>query len=71
MTVRRNTQSIEERNFQGALICLGGHFENPPGFGDRTMAECRAMVKSALDASLNRTDVRYVATLSCFILPLD
>jgi len=59
MTVRKNTQTIEERHFQGALICLDGHFDKLPGFGDKTMAECRAMVKSALDASLNKADVRY------------
>ena len=66
MTVRKNTQTIEERHFQGALICLDGHFEKLPGFGDKTMAECRAMVKSALDASLNKADVRYAAFLLLF-----
>jgi palmitoyltransferase len=58
MTVRKNTQTIEERHFQGALICLEGHYERMPGFGDKTMAETRAMVKGALDASLNKADVR-------------
>lgn len=60
MKIRKNTQTIEERHFQGALICLDGHFEKLPGFGDKTMAECRAMVQSALNASLNKADVRYV-----------
>jgi palmitoyltransferase len=64
MTVRRNIQTIEERHFQGALVCLDGHFEKLPGFGDKTMAECRAMVKSALDASLNKADVRYSLSLT-------
>lgn len=61
MSIRRNVQSIEERHFQGALVCLEGHFEKLPGFGDKTMAECRAMVKSALEASLNKADVRFVS----------
>jgi palmitoyltransferase len=59
MAVRKNDQTIEERSFQGALICLDGHFMKLPGFGDRTLPECRAMIKSALDASLNKSEVRY------------
>ena len=68
MTVRRNAQTIEERHFQGSLVCLEGHFEKLPGFGDKTMAECRAMVKSALDASLNKAEVRYE---KCLNMPAD
>ena len=60
---RNNTQTIEERCFQSALICLEGHFQQLPGFGSRTFARVKKMVNNTLDMSLNKGDVRYVDSL--------
>jgi hypothetical protein len=57
---RRNNQSIEERCFQTMLICLEQHFEKKAGLGPKTMPEVKAMIKTTLDQSLNKADVRYV-----------
>ncbi|TAQ85473.1 Adenosinetriphosphatase [Chlorociboria aeruginascens] len=55
---RKNGQSIEERSFLGALICLEGHFEATPGFGGRTMTQVRKMIAGTLERSLGLGDVR-------------
>ena len=56
---RKNTQSIEERSFNTALIMLEGHFEEKAGFGQKTMGNVKKIVGATLDASLNKADVRY------------
>lgn len=55
---RRNVQSIEERSFQTVLICLEQHFEKQAGLGPKTLLEVKGMVKTTLDQSLNKADVR-------------
>lgn len=63
MSRRRNTQSIEERSFQAALICLEQHFEKLAGLGPKTLPEVKAMVRTTLEQSLNKADVRYILLL--------
>jgi hypothetical protein len=56
---RRNTQSIEEKNFNGALTLLEGHFEGMK-IGPKTGPSIKKMVAGTLDKSLNKAEVRYV-----------
>ena len=60
MTRRPNTQTIEERYFQGALICLELRYETKGGIGPKTIPEVKKMVGHTLELSLNKADVRYV-----------
>jgi palmitoyltransferase len=69
MSRRKNTQTVEERSFQTALICLEQHFEKKAGLGPKTMPEVKTMVKTALDQSLNKADVRYEVLGSPLFLP--
>lgn len=57
---RKNNQSIEERCFQAALVCLELHFDVDSGLGPKTMPEVKKMIAQTLDMSLNKADVRFV-----------
>lgn len=59
---RKNTQSIEEKSFNGALVAVKGHFEGLR-FGPKSSPEVRKMVAGTLDKSLNAADVRCVSPL--------
>ncbi len=59
MRARRNRQSVEERNFNAALICLEHHFERPNSYLREAMVEVKKMVAKTLDLSLNKAEVRY------------
>ncbi|KAH8684475.1 hypothetical protein BGZ60DRAFT_366265 [Tricladium varicosporioides] len=54
----KNTQTVEESNFCGALIVLEGHFEKGRLMGPQTMEQTKKMVAMTLDRSLNKPDVR-------------
>ncbi|KAL3421623.1 Copper transport protein 86 [Phlyctema vagabunda] len=55
---RKNNSSIEERNFNGALILLESIIQRKPGFGPKTKPEIKKMIGTTLDLSLNKGDVR-------------
>lgn len=63
MSQRKNTQTIEERNFQAALLGLEIRFEETPGFGAKSIPnskpDVKKMVTSTLEMSLHKSDVRY------------
>jgi palmitoyltransferase len=59
MRQRRNTQSIEERNFNTALVMLEGHFARPQSYMASSMVVVKKMVATTLEMSLNKADVRY------------
>ena len=65
---RKNTQTIEERSFNTALIMIEGHFESKAGFGHKTMGNVKKTVGATLDASLNKADVRYVRSVQSISL---
>jgi hypothetical protein len=58
MKARVNTQSEEERVFNGALVVLEMHFERPSTYMRETMGEAKKMVTKTLDLSLNKAEVR-------------
>ena len=57
----KNTDTIEERTFLGALVVLEGHFGRPQIYMAKAMVEVKKMIAQTLDLSLNKADVRYVA----------
>lgn len=64
MSQRKNIQTIEERNFQAALIGLEIRFdEDTPGFGlksiPNSMPDVKKMITKTLEMSLHKSDVRY------------
>jgi palmitoyltransferase len=62
MKSRVNVQSEEERVFNGALVVLEMHFQRPGAYMRKTMGEAKKMVTKTLDLSLNKAEVRYVAS---------
>lgn len=58
VSLRRNRQTEEERNFNAALICLEHHFERPNSYLSEAMKEVKKMVAKTLDLSLNKAEVR-------------
>ncbi|CZS96846.1 hypothetical protein WAI453_010192 [Rhynchosporium graminicola] len=58
MRSRRNQQTEEERNFNGALVTLELHFERPGSYLMKAMVEVKKMVGKTLDLSLNKAEVR-------------
>ncbi|KAG4439426.1 hypothetical protein IFR05_005073, partial [Cadophora sp. M221] len=57
MRQRRNEQTEEERNFNGALVTLELHFERPGSYLMKAMVEVKKMVARTLDLSLNKAEV--------------
>jgi hypothetical protein len=75
MSQRKNTQSIEERCFQFALICLEIRYDSTiPAFALKaiplTMVEVKKMIATTLEKSLHKPDVRYTR-ISCPITILE
>lgn len=64
---RKNTQSIEEKVFNGALIAVEAHFRKMK-IGPKSAPEIKRMVAATLDKSLNKADVRYTFLSSLFFL---
>jgi hypothetical protein len=63
MSQRKNTQTIEERSFQAALIGLEIRFEETPGLGAKSIPnskpDIKKMITNTLEMSLHKADVRY------------
>lgn len=53
-----NTDSIEERCFTAALICLEGHYTDSPPMGPKTRAKVISTVSRTLDKTHALKDVR-------------
>jgi palmitoyltransferase len=63
MSQRKNTQTIEERCFQAALIGLEIRYDEAAWFGLNSLPtswpEIKKMITNTLDKSLHKSDVRY------------
>ncbi|RDW85481.1 hypothetical protein BP5796_03806 [Coleophoma crateriformis] len=55
---RPNDMTIEERNFNAALILLESVIQRKPGFGSKTRPEIKNIIAKTLELSLNRAIVR-------------
>jgi palmitoyltransferase len=51
-------ETIEERCFSAALICLEGYYTGPPPIGPLTMTKVVRMVSQTLEKTINLKDVR-------------
>jgi hypothetical protein len=52
--------SIEERIFSAALICLEGHYNQAPVMGQQSMAKVTSIVSKTLEKTHTLKDVRSV-----------
>jgi hypothetical protein len=68
MKARPNTQTVEERVFNGALVVLEMHFQRPGVYMRDTMGEAKKMVAKTLDLSLNKAEVRWVVSPCPWVL---
>lgn len=63
MSQRKNTQTIEERYFHGALIGMEIRFDDAPWFGPNSIPlswpEVKKMIANTLEKSLHKSDIRY------------
>ncbi len=55
-----NHQSIEERNFQAALIMAESHFSKCPPIGRKTVNKTTETVRRTMDKTLNVSEIREV-----------
>ncbi|KFY12614.1 hypothetical protein V492_03792 [Pseudogymnoascus sp. VKM F-4246] len=55
-----NSQSIEERNFQAALIMTECHFTRKPPIGRKTVNMTLATIKRTMEKTLNVSEIREV-----------
>lgn len=55
-----SSESIEERCFAAALICLEAHYDNSPPMGPQTNAKVVSMVSRTLEKTHASKEVRYV-----------
>lgn len=53
-----NSDSIEERCFAAALICLEGHYTDSPPMGPKTNAKVVSMISRTLEKTHASKDVR-------------
>jgi hypothetical protein len=60
---RRNVQTIEERNFQVALIIIESYFSQRPPTGVKLATMSRDAIRRTMDKSLISPQVRYVLAL--------
>lgn len=51
-------ESIEERCFSAALICLEGHFTQSPPMGPKTASRVQAMIAKTLEKTHTLRKVR-------------
>lgn len=58
---RVNTQTVEERVFQVALIYMESYFTQQPPMGVKTATKSRETIKKTMEKTLNSSQVRYVA----------
>jgi hypothetical protein len=59
---RKNEQTIEERNFQVALIFIECYFSQQPPTGAKVATLSRENIKRTMEKSLSSPQVRYVIT---------
>lgn len=52
--------SIEERSFGAALICIEGHYTQAPVMGPLTISKVMSVVSKTLEKTHTFKDVRYV-----------
>jgi len=50
--------SIEERSFAAALICLEGHYMQSPVMGPQSIAKVMSMISKTLEKTHTYKDVR-------------
>jgi hypothetical protein len=55
---RENTQTIEERNFQGGLIVIEMHFTQKPPVGRKAAGKAMETIKRTMDKTLKQSEVR-------------
>lgn len=60
-----NSQSIEERNFQAALIMTECHFTRKPPIGRKTVNMTLATIKRTMEKTLNVSEIRYCYMWLC------
>jgi hypothetical protein len=58
---RVNTQTVEERVFQVALMYMESYFTQQPPIGVKTATKSRETIKRTMEKTLNSSQVRYVA----------
>lgn len=61
-----NSQSIEERNFQAALIMTECHFTRKPPIGRKTVNMTLATIKRTMEKTLNVSEIRY-GSMWCYV----
>jgi hypothetical protein len=59
-----NNQSIEERNFQAALLMTECHFTKRPPVGRKTVNKTLEAIRRTMEKTLNQSEIRYTATHS-------
>jgi len=57
---RINTQTVEERVFQVALMYMESYFTQQPPMGVKTATKSRETIKRTMEKTLNSSQVRYV-----------
>lgn len=57
---RVNTQTVEERVFQVALMYMESYFTQQPPIGVKTATKSRETIKRTMEKTLNSSQVRYV-----------
>jgi hypothetical protein len=63
---RVNTQSIEERNFQGGLIVIEMHFTQNPPIGRKAAGKAMETIKRTMDKTLKQSEVRYAQDMAFY-----
>jgi hypothetical protein len=58
---RVNTQTVEERVFQVALMYMESYFTQQPPMGVKTATKSRETIKRTMEKTLNSSQVRYAA----------
>ena len=61
--------SIEERIFSAALICLEGHYMQSPIMGPQSIAKVMSIVSKTLEKTHTIKDVRYVLVVGALSEP--
>lgn len=60
---RKNTQTIEERIFQVALILIEMHFSQQTPTAVKYPTKTREAIRRTMEKTLNSSQIRYVFTL--------
>lgn len=68
--IEGSDETIEERVFSAALICLEGHFTQSPPMGPKTAARVTSMVSKTLEKTHTLRRVRSVTLWPTAVLEL-